>query len=149
MKQIKLYDMILKQTICKNLSFCLRKQTLSWHLIELNMIQWAELKVYDDINETYYWINIFLKQFKNDSIAAQLIIFQEQYIINDVTHHHEFKKYVNHIIHNDKSVNLSSFNEMIAIWIDIAVKFHYIILMIFIHFFMSNFLNIINAVKID
>ena len=38
---------------------------------------------------------------------------------------------------------------MIAIQTDIAVKFCHIMLMIFTHFSMSNFLNIINAVKTD
>ena len=38
---------------------------------------------------------------------------------------------------------------MIIIWVNIIVKFHYMMLIIFIHFFISNFLNIINAVKID
>ena len=53
-KQIKLYDMMLKWMICKNLDFCFKKQMLSWHLIKLNVIQWAELKAHNDIDEIYY-----------------------------------------------------------------------------------------------
>ena len=70
-------------------------------------------------------------------------------MIENAVQHHKLHEYVNHIICNEKSVSLSSFNQMIVIHVKIIIEFHHMMSTASMYFTINDFFNFINSVKIN
>ena len=109
--------------IRNNLSTCLRKQTLIWHIFELTDAKRRLLKYDDEIDE---WKLIFVKKFRESSTRVMKTFTSTHFNMNDVRQMKKSKKYAQTIIRVDKSVELSIYNQMFQIWneLDINFKLH-------------------------
>ena len=106
-----------------NLSTCLRKQALIWHIFELTNAKRRLLKYDDEIDE---WKLTFVKKFRESLTRIMKTFTSIHFNMNDVRQMKKFKKYAQTIIRIDKFVELLIYNQMFQIWneFDINFKLH-------------------------